>query len=85
MRYGHGPGGIVGITLKPSTLKRWALSLHICSQLVKDVTGMRESDSQQTVTVHKEEMPARIQSDAVDREKLRKRLITGIDPMGLLT
>ena len=27
MRYGHGPSGIVGITLKPSTLERWALSL----------------------------------------------------------
>ena len=29
MRYGHSPGGIVGITPQPSTLKRWALSLHI--------------------------------------------------------
>lgn len=38
MRYGHSPGGIIGITLKPSTLKRWALSLHICSQLVNDVS-----------------------------------------------
>ena len=33
MRYSHGPGGIIGITLKPSTLERWALSLHVCSQL----------------------------------------------------
>ena len=31
MRYGHGPGGIIGITLQPSTMTRWALSLHICS------------------------------------------------------
>ena len=31
MRYGHSPGGIIGITVKPSTLKRWALSLHLCT------------------------------------------------------
>jgi len=29
MRYGHGKAGIVGITLKPETLKTWALSRHI--------------------------------------------------------
>jgi hypothetical protein len=34
MRYGHGPGGIVGITLKQSLRKRLALSLHICSPLI---------------------------------------------------
>ena len=27
MRYGHGPQGIIGITLKPETLKTWALGL----------------------------------------------------------
>ena len=41
MRYGHGPGGIIGITLKESALKRWALSLHICSQLIQDIKCMR--------------------------------------------
>ena len=29
MRYGHGKAGVIGITLKPETLKTWALSLHI--------------------------------------------------------
>ena len=37
MRYGHGAGGIIGITLKPSALKKWAFSMHICSQLKQDV------------------------------------------------
>jgi hypothetical protein len=36
MRYGPGPGGLVGITLNPSALKPWALSLHICNRLIKD-------------------------------------------------
>ena len=34
MRYGHGPGGLIGITLSPNALKRWALSPHLCSRLI---------------------------------------------------
>ena len=51
MRYGHGPGGIIGITLKPETLKTWALSLHICSHLgqdIADLTGNEHEMSQET-------------------------------------
>ena len=59
MRYGHSPGGIIDITLKPSTLKRWALSLHVCSHMVQDVSEMGNENRQVPVTVHKEEMPAR--------------------------
>jgi len=29
IRYGHNKSGIVGITLKPETLKTWANSLHM--------------------------------------------------------
>lgn len=29
MLIGNGPGGLIGITLRPSALKRLALSLHI--------------------------------------------------------
>ena len=32
MRYGHGKRDIIGMTLKPETLKVWSLSLHICSR-----------------------------------------------------
>lgn len=44
MRYGHGPGGLVGITLNPSALKQWALSLHTCSSFLKDVNERRDMD-----------------------------------------
>ncbi|XP_064094761.1 uncharacterized protein LOC135207056 [Macrobrachium nipponense] len=81
MRFGHSPGGIIGITLKPSTLKRWALSLHVCSHIVQDVSEMGNENHQVPVTVHKEEMPARKKTDAADREKLRETLITCIDPL----
>ena len=29
MRYGHGKRSIIGVTLKPETLKVWSLSLHV--------------------------------------------------------
>ena len=41
---------------------------------------MKDESRKVSVTVHKEEMPARKQSDAADREKLRERLTTCIDP-----
>ena len=82
MRYGHGPGGIVGITLQQSALKRWAYSLHSCSQLTKDVADLKdEHNSKACVMTHKEEMPARKAADAVDREKLQQKLATLIHPL----
>lgn len=44
MRYGHAPGGIIGITLKPETLKVWALSLHACSRLEADLDAMIDAN-----------------------------------------
>ena len=79
MRYGKGPNGIIGITLKPNTLKTWALSLHTCSVLAKDVSDMTSDDQHQHL--HKEEMKARMASDAVDRKKIREKLQDSIDPL----
>ena len=44
MRYGHGKAGIIGIILKPETLKTWALSLHVCGQLLEDLSTLRENE-----------------------------------------
>ena len=55
IRYGHGRSGIIGITLKPETLKNWVFSLHSCNQLVSDLEEMREEETPQK-TNHKEEM-----------------------------
>ena len=73
MRYGHSPGGIIGITLQPSTLKRWALSLHVMS--------LSDHDVHHTITTHKEESATRIITDSVDREKTIEKLATCIDPL----
>jgi len=81
MRYGHGPGGIIGITLKPETLKTRALSPHICSRLeqgIADLAGNEQEISQET---HKEERKSRIDSDGADSESIRKKLEMCIDPL----
>jgi hypothetical protein len=82
MRYGHGKSGIIGITLKPETLKTWALSLHICGQLIEDLSTLRENDTcSSSKTTHKKESKARITADKVDREGLRRKLEVSINPM----
>ena len=81
MRYGHGPGGLVGVTLKPNTVARWALSLHVCSQIVDDVSAMKGGSQEKHIIQHKEEIRARIKSDATDRGKLRDKLSSAIDPL----
>ena len=81
MRYGHGPGGLIGITLSPSALKRWALSLYTCSRLLKDLDDMRDINDSLQVTTHKEEAVARIASDEADRKNIRDRLDTCVDPL----
>ena len=54
VRYGHGSGGIVGITLNLHALKLWALSLHICSHMIKDISEMGDSCESHWVTSHKD-------------------------------
>lgn len=81
MRYGHEAGGLVGLTLQPSAVSRWALSLHVCSQLRMDLSAMKDGPQEKQVTVHKEESNSRIKSDADDRSKLRAALSTFIDPL----
>ncbi|MES9884040.1 MAG: hypothetical protein ABW185_24600 [Sedimenticola sp.] len=81
MRYGHGPAGVIGITLNQKALQRWALAHPISSQLEKDLLDMNENHYTKQMTVHKEESEARIKSDAEDRRKLRVKLDSCIPPL----
>ena len=45
MRYGHGPGGLIGITLNEKAVHRWAMSLHICSRFMKDKADLNDYSS----------------------------------------
>ena len=79
---GHRPRGIIGITLKPETLKTWALELRICSRLEQDIAEITEGESV-TSQETKEETTARIRSDAKDRESIRIKMELCIDPLNL--
>ena len=81
MRYGHGPGGIIGITLKPETLKTWALGLHVCCQLEQDTVNLSCNEQDKCQLNHKEKAKSRIKSDRADRENLSKKLELCIDPL----
>ena len=81
MRHGHGRSGIIGITLKPETLKTWAYSLHTCNGIERDLDDMRTDEKQPEQTHHKEEMNSRIKADAKDRHVLRDKLELCIDPL----
>ena len=81
MRYGHESGGLTGLTLKPASVARWALSLHVCSQLRSDLMAMKEEQHIKSVSTHKEENPGRIVNDASDREKIQQALQNYIDPL----
>ena len=81
MRYGEGPVGLVGVTLKPSTIKRWTLSLHTNSRVESDIDEMRHLQGTREATTHKEEMPSRMASDAKDRGSIQQKLEICIDPL----
>ena len=81
MRYGHGCKGIVGITLKPESLKTWAYSLHTCNRLINGLNEIRDEEGLPPHTYHKEEMPSRIKADTEGIEILREKLELNIDPL----
>lgn len=81
MRYGHDQGGIIGIALRPQTLKIWPYNLHSCNKVVGRLDALREIGEPISQTTHKEEMEARITADSNDRESIHAKLATYIDPL----
>ena len=81
MRCGHGCNGIIGITLKPNTLKAWVYSLHTCNCIIHDLNQIRDNEQTPPQTCHKEEMEGRIRSDAKDRSTHRSKLELCIGPL----
>ena len=63
MRYGHGQSGIIGISLRPETVKTWAYSFHACNTVVSHLDAMRTQEQHKppSQTHHKEETKACIQ------------------------
>ena len=40
--YGKGPGDDCWVNVKPGVFKKWANSLHICTESLKDLDNMRD-------------------------------------------
>ena len=79
MQYGHEAVELMGLTLQPSAMSRWALSLHVTNQLRLNLTAMKDGRQSKITTTHKEESMSRIKSDAADMEKLRVTLCSFIE------
>ena len=73
MRYGKGPGGIIGVTTQPRTVQIWTESLPACTEVLKDLDEVRGKNSK-VKSYHKEESNTRITNDLKDRIKLRDAL-----------
>ena len=71
MCYGHDKRGIIGVTLKPETLKLCSLSLNICSRLEQNLSSFLYPDNGTELTGHKEESKGRISGDNADREPIK--------------
>ena len=80
MRNGHGKKGIIGIILKPETIKVLSRSLHVCSQIEKDLNDLKSSEIT-TDCKHNEEFESRISADEKDKESIRRKLEQCIDPL----
>ena len=67
MCYGHGKSGIIGLALKPETVKTWAFSMHAYNSVVRNLNSMQDADDsvtgQVSQTHHKEERRAQIRND----------------------
>ena len=78
MKFGKSFGGLVGITLKPKSVLRWAYSFHKLSSMIKD---LKEIDDKSSSTwKHKEEYSGRMKSDLKDRSKIQRKLAGCIEP-----
>ena len=79
MKFGSSPAGLVGVTLNPKSVLRWAYSFHKLSTMIKDLKEINEGSS--IAGKHKEEYSGRMKSDLEDRMKIRKKLSGCINPL----
>ena len=89
IKYGKSLGGLISITLQQRSVKKWAYSLHVSTQLLHGFDKMRDEEHRK-VTVLKEEKLGRIKADKLEKVATEKvvinselNLIAGIDPKKL--
>ena len=74
---------IVSIMLNEHALCRWALDLHIYSRLTKDIAYLKEATLLE-VDHHKEESHSIIKADDDNRNAIRNKLDTCVDPLDVV-
>ena len=83
MQKGHNAGGPCrsGNIMNPKAEVRWALALPTELKMKQDLQEMTETEQGHAFgdSKHKEELPGRIESDAVDRDKLKDKVKSAID------
>ena len=55
MRIEKGSGGIVRVILKQGVVKKWENSLHICTEILKELNKMPDQGICKYLEFHKEE------------------------------
>ena len=65
VRYCDGQSWIIGITLKPETLKTCAYSLHTCHGTIDDLSEMRNNERPSAQTSHKKETAAKKSKETI--------------------
>ena len=81
MCYGKGPGHIGGATLKPAVVKKWATSLRIRTEILKDLDETWYRETSKHLEFHKKEGKGQIKGDKDDRAVLRDTLKKRINPL----
>ena len=81
LRYGKGPGGLIGLTLKPKVVKKWAYGIKTCIGITKDLEQMRKSIPEKYQLVRKKERQGRIKTNSQDRCNMQKKLEQLIHPL----
>ena len=91
MRYVNGTACVIGIILNESVLECWVGSLHISNVLEQSLLGLKGNDTNKDVTHYTKKSKARMNIDSIDRNKLRKYLVTyialfyvDVDPLGIV-
>ena len=83
MKVGKGPAGLIGNTTNTRSVKIWANSHHLSSEVLTELECLRNKGDMKKVGKerHKEEGNGRIHSDAEDRKKLQLALKNCIHPL----
>ena len=74
MRCGHSSSSrLVGLEMKPETMKTWAYSLNSCCEIVEGLHTMQNKLPRET-ELNKEEMKNCIRKDQIDRQVLQTKI-----------